>query len=140
MSSLPPFTAESYSTARAEILTFKRKERETGFRFGRARALSSVCVCLNPAGWSTASRQWRERGGGGNGDGRAHREEQITRPQRLQQRADAEGGELAHGRLDTRVKSEDAGARHVSGISLLFPCLTFYSRCDIYILDSARVL
>lgn len=82
-----------------------------------------LCVSLIAAGWSTASRQWRGRGGGignGDGDGRAHREEEITRPQRLQQRADAEGGELAHGRLDTRVKSEDADTLHVSDISLFF--------------------
>lgn len=87
-----------------------------------------VRVCLNDAGWSTASRQWRERGGGignrsGDSDrnGRAHREEEITRPQRLQQRADAEGGELAHGRLDTRVISEDTDALHVSDILQLCP-------------------
>lgn len=85
-----------------------------------------VTVRLNAAGWSTASRQWRERGGGGRGngngdsDGRAHREEEITRPQRLQQRADADGGEIAHGRLDTRVKSDDADALHVSDIWSLF--------------------
>lgn len=95
---------------------------------GRSCALTidRVSVCLNATGWSTASRQWRERGGGGIGngngdgdsDGRAHRQEEITRPQRLQQRADAEGGEIAHGRLDTSVRSEDADALHVSDISL----------------------
>ncbi|KAI5619649.1 hypothetical protein C0J50_20748 [Silurus asotus] len=66
---------------------------------------------------STASRQWRERGGGiGNGDsdsdGRAHRGGEIAWPQRLQERADPEGGELAHGRLDTRAKTGDADAPH----------------------------
>ncbi|MCI4383870.1 hypothetical protein PGIGA_G00031690 [Pangasianodon gigas] len=85
----------------------------------RAARCLLLWAAVSVTGWSTASRQWRERGGGigigngdGDGDGRAHREEEITRPQRLQQRADGEGGELAHGRLDTRVKSEDADALH----------------------------
>ncbi|XP_058263141.1 disintegrin and metalloproteinase domain-containing protein 11 isoform X1 [Hemibagrus wyckioides] len=88
----------------------------------RAARCLLLWAAVSVTGWSTASRQWRERGGGGIGngngdgdsdsDGRAHREEEITRPQRLQQRADAEGGEIAHGRLDTRVRSEDADALH----------------------------
>ncbi|KAF7704899.1 hypothetical protein HF521_020185 [Silurus meridionalis] len=55
------------------------------------------------------------RGGGignGDGDGPAHRGGELAWPQRLQERADPEGGELAHGRLDTRAKTEDADAPH----------------------------
>ncbi|TTW40629.1 Disintegrin and metalloproteinase domain-containing protein 11 [Bagarius yarrelli] len=75
----------------------------------------SVCVPSPQAGAPHRGNGAREGGGGGRGgngdgdsDGRAHREEEITRPQRLQQRAGADGGEIAHGRLDTRMKSEDA--------------------------------
>ncbi|XP_053346958.1 disintegrin and metalloproteinase domain-containing protein 11 [Clarias gariepinus] len=84
----------------------------------RAARCLLLWAAVSVTGWSTASRQWRERGGGGGGigngqgDGRALREGEITRPQRLHQRADPEGGELAHGRLDTRARSGDADAPH----------------------------
>ncbi|XP_066519795.1 disintegrin and metalloproteinase domain-containing protein 11 isoform X1 [Hoplias malabaricus] len=73
---------------------------------------ASVAARLAVAGWGSAVGEWAAVRAGGGG-------EELTEPQRLQQRVD--DGELAHDQLDSRVKQETDKEHpvHLARISFL---------------------